>query len=215
MTDKQSSPRPAPNPIARALAGWQPARVLMTANRLDVFNAISREALSVDEVARRCQAHPRSMRLLLDACVALNFLERPDKLYQNTPLGLRMLVKGGEDYIGGAINHSDDLWLRWGYLAQSVKENTAASVPEGPVDRKTGYRDFILAMRDRAMFNGAILADELDLTGRHQLFDCGGGPGTYSIFLAKKNPAVASHGLRPAAGDPDCRRTHRRGRRCR
>ncbi len=189
MTSQQSS-RPSPNPIARALAGWQPARVLMAANRLNIFNAIGSDAPTAEEIAGRCVAHPRSMRLLLNACVALSFLELDGELYRNTPLGLQMLVEGGESYIGGAINHSDDLWLSWGYLPQSVKENQRASVPEGWVDRRTGYRDFILAMRDRAMRNGQILADEFDLTGRHQLFDCGGGPGTYSIFLVKKNPEL-------------------------
>jgi predicted O-methyltransferase YrrM len=162
----------------------------MAANRLDVFNAIGRDALGVRDIAQRCQAHPRSMRLLLDACVALSFLERRRGRYLNTPLGLQTLVKGGEAYIGGGINHSDDLWNRWGYLAQSVKTNRAASAPRGPVDAKTGYRDFILAMHDRAMRNGAILADELDLRGRRQLFDAGGGPGTYSVFLARKNPQL-------------------------
>jgi hypothetical protein len=190
MTDKQL-PRPREvNPIVRALAGWQPARVLMTANRLDVFNAIGRDALGAREVARRCDAYPRSMRLLLDACVALGFLTRSGGRYTNTPLGLQMLVRGGDSYIGGGINHSDDLWHRWGYLAESVRTNHAAPASEGPVDSRTSYRDFILAMRDRAMRNGAILAENLDLADRRQLFDCGGGPGTYSIFLVKKNPRL-------------------------
>ena len=190
MADKQSSQPPRSNPIVRALAGWQPARVLMTANRLDVFNAIGGDALGARDVARRCEAHPRSMRLLLNACVALGFLDRHRRRYLNTPLGLQTLVRGGDAYIGDGVSHSDDLWSRWGYLAQSVKTNKAASAPRGPVDPKAGYRDFILAMHNRAMRNGAVLADELDLQGRRQLFDAGGGPGTYSVFLARKNPRL-------------------------
>jgi predicted O-methyltransferase YrrM len=190
MANEKASQQSGPNPIARALSGWQPARVLMAANRLRVFDALDTDALTAEEVANRCQAHPRSMRLLLNACVALNFVERDGERYRNTPLGLDMLVEGGKSYIGGAIAHSDDLWLPWGFLVQSVKENKRASLPDSWPARKTGYRDFILAMRDRAMRNGEILANELDLTGRRQLFDCGGGPGTYSVFLARKNPEL-------------------------
>jgi len=32
-----------PDPITRALLGWQPARVLMTANRLNVFNVLGED----------------------------------------------------------------------------------------------------------------------------------------------------------------------------
>ena len=182
--------QPAFNPIVRALAGWQPARVLMTANRLEVFDAIGRDSLGAQDVARRCQAHPRSMRLLLNACVALGFLELRDGRYANTADGLRMLIKGGEAYIGDGINHSDVLWSRWALLAESVRTNRAAPATQGPVDRRTAFRDFILAMHDRAMRTGQALADGLDLRGRRQLFDCGGGPGTYSVFLVKKNAGL-------------------------
>jgi 3-hydroxy-5-methyl-1-naphthoate 3-O-methyltransferase len=181
---------PERNPIVRALAGWQPARVLMTANRLDVFNVIGGDARGASEIARRCDAHPRSMRLLLDACVALGFLEKRHQRYLNTPLGLHMLVKGGGAFIGDGINHSDVLWNRWAHLTESVRTNSAPPPTEGPVDPKTGYRDFILAMHDRAMRNGQELAENLDLRGRRQLFDCGGGPGTYSVFLVKKNAGL-------------------------
>jgi hypothetical protein len=182
--------QPAFNPIVRALAGWQPARVLMTANRLEVFDAIGRDSLGAQDVARRCQAHPRSVRLLLNACVALGFLELRDGRYANTADGLRMLIKGGEAYIGDGINHSDVLWSRWALLTESVRTNSAAPATPGPVDRRTAFRDFILAMHDRAMRTGQALADGLDLRGRRQLFDCGGGPGTYSVFLVKKNPGL-------------------------
>jgi cyclopropane fatty-acyl-phospholipid synthase-like methyltransferase len=59
-----------------------------------------------------------------------------------------------------------------------------------PEDAGTSFSDFILAMHNRALRKGQILADNLDLSGRKQLFDAGGGPGTYSIFLAKKNPKL-------------------------
>jgi len=189
MPEKPSRPT-GPNPIVRALSGWQPARVLMTANRLTVFDAVGHDSLDSREIARRCGANPRSMRLLLNACVALGFLELRLGRFANTDDGLRMLVKGGEAYIGGAINHSDVLWDRWALLAESVRANRAGHRTQGNVDGKTAFRDFIMAMHDRAMRNGQVLADNLDLRGRKQLFDCGGGPGTYSVFLAKKNPEL-------------------------
>ena len=183
--------REAPaSPIMRAMAGWQPAKVLMAANRLEVFNVLGEELLPVREIARRCGTHPRSTRLLLNACVALGFLRRQNNRYANTPEGLQLLVRGKPTYIGDGINHSDWLWRTWGRLADAVRSNKPVIAPAGPGEGPSIHRDFILAMHDRAMHTGEALAEALDLTGRRQLFDAGGGPGTYSCFLARRYPEL-------------------------
>jgi len=181
-----------PDPITRALLGWQPARVLMTANRLNVFNVLGEEQLNAAAIAAHSGCHPRSMKLLLNACVALGFLEKRGRQFANTPSGREVLLRGKPAYIGDGINHADALWFRWAFLTDSVRSNRSARTPPGPVDGATGYRDFILAMHNRAMRNAAMLADHLDLTGRRQLFDAGGGPGTYTIFLLKKHPQLGA-----------------------
>ncbi|MGB6836957.1 MAG: methyltransferase [Dehalococcoidia bacterium] len=190
MTTQPPRREPRPDAIARAMAGWQPARVLMSANRLDVFNALGDQLLSVREIARACGAHPRSTRLLLNACVALGFLRKQNNRYGNTPEGLQLLVRGKPTYMGDGINHSDWLWRTWGRLAEAVRTNKPVIASADPGAGPTIHRDFILAMHDRAMHTGEALAEALDLSGRRQLFDAGGGPGTYSCFLARKYPEL-------------------------
>lgn len=179
-----------PDPIIRAMSGWQPARVLMTANRLDVFNAIGDGALNASELARGCACHPRSLALLLNACVALGFLEKRGQAYANTSSGLELLLRNKPSYIGDWINHADGLWWRWAHLTEAIRTNRPPRGAGEPVDAATGLRDFILAMHNRAMRDASVLADNLDLSGRRQLFDAGGGPGTYSVFLLQKNPGL-------------------------
>jgi SAM-dependent methyltransferase len=189
MTE-QPPQRPRPDPITRAMAGWQPARVLMAANRLDIFTAIGEGQLSAREVARACGTHPRSTGLLLNACVALGFLEKQGHRYGNSPEARQLLVRGRPAYLGDAINHADRLWLAWAGLPEAVRTNRRVGV-SASVSRDRGvHRDFILAMHTRALRNGEALAEHLDLRGRRQLFDAGGGPGTYSIFLVRRNPGL-------------------------
>ena len=121
MTTQSSRPEPRPDAIARAMAGWQPAKIVMAANRLDVFNVLGEQLLSVREIARACGAHPRSTKLLLNACVALGFLRKQGDRYGNTDEGLRLLVRGKPTYMGDGINHSDWLWRTWGRLADAVR----------------------------------------------------------------------------------------------
>ncbi len=178
------------NPIDRALAGWQPAKVLMAANHLDFFTVLGDEALSAEEVASRCGTHPRSTRMLLNACVALGILEKEGDLYRNSTEAQESLVRGKPTYMGDAIAHQEDLWQPWGKLHEAVRTNRRVAERYNLVEQPEIHRNFILAMHNRAMQGASLLAETLNLSGRRQLFDAGGGPGTYSIFLVKRYPSL-------------------------
>ena len=186
-TEPGSGPQPQRrNPIERALSGWQPARVVMAANRLDFFTAIGDGAITTEEVAGRCGCHPRSTSMLLNACVALGILERKGTLYNNTAEGKTLLVRSKPTSIADGIAHQDDLWLAWGKLHEAVRTNRSVSQRWALVEQPQVHRNFILAMHDGAKIWAPLVADGLNLTGRKQLFDAGGGPGTYSIALVKR-----------------------------
>ena len=178
------------NPITQAMAGWQAARVIMAANHLNFFTAVGEESLSAEEVASRCGTHPRSTRLLLNACVALGVLEKEKDLYRNSPEAREYLVQGKPTYMGDGIAHQEDLWQPWGKLHEAVRTNQRVAERSNLVGQTEVHRNFILAMHNRAMQSASLLAETLDLSGRHQLFDAGGGPGTYSIFLVKRYPGL-------------------------
>ncbi len=105
MTTGSGQAVPRRNPIERALGGWQPARVIMAANHLDFFTALGDGTHTADEVASRCGTHPRSTRMLLNACVALGVLEKEGDLYRNSTEARVSLVRGKPGYMGDAIAH--------------------------------------------------------------------------------------------------------------
>jgi len=178
------------NAIDRALGGWQPARVLMAANHLGFFAALGQGPLSAAEVASKCSAHPRSTALLLNACVALGLLEKEGGSYRNSSDAQASLVPGGPGYIGDAIAHQEDLWQAWGRLPDAVRDNRRVVTRQAEGDAAASHRNFILAMHNRAMRAAPVLAEHLDLSDRRQLFDAGGGPGTFSIFLVRRYPGL-------------------------
>jgi predicted O-methyltransferase YrrM len=171
------------------MGGWQGARVLMTATRMGIFAVIGEAALTAEEIAQGCDAHHRSMALLLNACVALGFLEKQGDRYANTPAALDALLPGRPAYMGDAIKHQEWLWNVWTHLEEAVRTNKPvrdlAQPPPG-----ADWREFSLAMHNRAMRNGPLLAEALDLSDKRRLLDCGGGVGTYSIFLARRYPRL-------------------------
>jgi len=186
MTTGSGPEAPRRNPIERALGGWQLARVVMSANRLDFFNNLADKTMTAEELAKLCNTHPRPTRTLLNACVALGIVVKENGKYRNGPEALDMLVKGKPLYIGDAIRHQDDLWQPWGRLHEAVKNNAAVSRRYNLVENPEVHRNFILAMHDNARRVAPFLSRTLDLKGRKQLFDAGGGPGTHSIALVKR-----------------------------
>jgi len=172
------------------MAGWQAARVVMAANHLDFFTTLGDEALSAEEVASRCGTHPRSTRILLNACAALGILEKERDLYRNSAEARESLVRGKPTFMGDGIAHQEDLWQPWGKLHEAVRTNQRVAERSNLVELTEVHRNFILAMHNRAMRSASQLAETLDLSRRHQLFDAGGGPGTYSIFLVKRYPGL-------------------------
>ena len=186
MTASQSQP----DPVLRAIASWQPARVLMTANRMGAFAIIDDGSLTAEEVAQRCQAHPRSTALLLNACVAVGFLFKESDRYRNTPEALEALIPGKPTYLGDAIKHDEWLSHVWTYLEEAVRTNQPVRHRATPPAGADTWREFSLAMHERAMRTGPFLAETLDLSGRRQLLDCGGGAGTHSIFLTQRYPGL-------------------------
>jgi 3-hydroxy-5-methyl-1-naphthoate 3-O-methyltransferase len=164
--------------------------VLMSANRLEFFTAIGEGALTAEDVAAKCKTQPRPTRTLLNACVALGFLEKKSELYSNTLEGKTLLIRGKPTSIADGIAHQDDLWAAWGRLPEAVKTNRATSERWNLIDEPRVHHNFIMAMHDGAVVGAPLVAETLDLSGRKQLFDVGGGPATYSIFLVKKNPGL-------------------------
>lgn len=162
----------------------------MTANRMGVFPAIGEEALTAEQVAQRCRAHPRSTALLLNACVALGFLRKEGDRYANAPEAVETLIPGKPTYLGDAIKHDEWLWNVWTHLEEAVRTNRPVRQHAQPPAGPEPWQEFSLAMHNWGMRSAPVLAESLDLSERRQLLDCGGGLGTYSIFLARRYPRL-------------------------
>jgi len=171
-------------------AFWQSA-VLHAAYQLDLFTKLANGPLNGAQLAEVCQGNPRGVDVLATACVALGLLEKEEGRYRNSPLADTYLVKGKPEYQGNAIAHAIDLWRPWGRLGEVVR--TGQPAPRRTVDPSLAeevHRHFILAMHANASTRARFLVQALDLTGKRQLLDVGGGPGTYSIALCRANPGL-------------------------
>jgi hypothetical protein len=162
----------------------------MTAHRLGIFDALGKRYLSARQVADACGTHPRSTWLLLNACVALGFLDIVKGCYGNSPEAIELLVRGQPAYLGGALDHQDREWHLWGQLEEAVRSNQQAGDGAAVTSDGDAHQSFIRAVHARGLHDAEILADNLCLTGKKQLFDAGGGAGTHSVSLVRRYPEL-------------------------
>ncbi len=169
--------------LAKLWGGFRASRVVLTANNYEVFEHLS-SGKTADEIAGVLQTDNRATEILLDALTALGLLRKTGPRYRNAPVAKRFLVKGGPAYQGDMLRHADTLWKNWSGLDDVVRTGTP---------NRAGGRNhdaFIKAMHNNAILRVKDVIDAVDLRGVKRALDLGGGPGTYTVELAKRNVSV-------------------------
>lgn len=187
MTDNRDA---RPNLIDEIAGGYRTAQVLLAANRLGVFRILGNDGLTLQDIAERLGSDVRGTRILCDALVGMNFLERDGEHYRNGAAALEHLVPGAPDPRMAQLEHASVLYERWGALAETVRSGRPASseVTSGPSDESR--RAFARAMADSARKSATATAEILNLSGVGHLLDVGGGPGSFAIEFARRNPGL-------------------------
>jgi SAM-dependent methyltransferase len=167
---------------------WQTC-ALHASVKIDVFTRLGDERLTGQEVAERLGGDPRAVPMLLNALVAMNLLARDGERYTNTPASRSFLAKDSEQYIGHMIMHHRQLVGSWSQLAQAVLSGKPVR-PRPSYSLEEFFESFLLGMHTLAMQLAPRIVEVVDLSGRSDLLDLGGGPGTYAIHFCLKNPSL-------------------------
>lgn len=184
--------RPDPAPIREL--GWAFARsaALAAAVELRLFNHLASGPATAAEVAAAAGTSPRGTRMLLDALVALELLEREGGGYRLTPVAACYLVEGRPDYLGASfqvLQEGDE--DPWDHLADCVRSGR----PWRAVDEDRAASSFFprlvtglhITYRDPARRTAAFLLENLGRRGP-EVLDVGAGSGVWGIALAEADP---------------------------
>ncbi len=181
-----------PNRIVDMASAFYESCILFAASDLGIFRKLADlgEA-DLETIIAACGLDGRGGRILLDACVALELLEKRDGRYRNSPEAALFLVPGSPADLSGAIRYNRDVYGAWGRLKEMAVSGKPVEKPEthlGQDEERT--RTFVLAMHGRALGIGRAVVPLLDLAKSRKVLDVGGGPGTYSVLIAQAHPAI-------------------------
>lgn len=184
---KTDAPRDETGIVHHYSFAYRYSIVLLTANRLRLFDPLAGESMTAARLARRLGYDRRALTILLDALTAMGILAKRAGRYRLGVDAKRRLVTGSPDYAGNILDHRFNLIQNWMQLPEVVSAGGPAPATRR---RKTPrrHRDFILAMSNVARPAAAAVVHAIP-AGRHRrLLDLGGGPGTYAIAFCAGNP---------------------------
>src|ERR1700733_4289134 len=102
--------------------GFMASKTLLSAVELELFTELAKHPEDLATLQGRLGLHPRAARDFLDALVSLNFLERRDGRYYNSPSTDFFLDKRKPSYIGGVLEMANHrLYPFWGRLTAALR----------------------------------------------------------------------------------------------
>jgi hypothetical protein len=161
----------------------------MAAVELGLFTQVARGADTEAAVAQALALTPTNAERLVTACVALGLLVRDGDRVRNAPDVARFLVEGEATYAGAWMLFSKPDWNEWGRLATHLRRRDTVVLgkyAEGfTVERARQYHEATYSI---GMGAARRFVRQVDLAGRKQILDLGGGSGCYCIVAAQQHP---------------------------
>src|SRR5712671_672710 len=184
-------PRPDTTRLQRLAHSYRAAAALMAAVELGLFTRVARGADTEAAVAQALDLAPTNAERLVTACVALGLLVREGDRLHNAPDVARFLVEGEPTYPGPWMLFSKPDWNEWGRLAGHLGRRDAVGLGKYAhgftVEQARKYHEATYSI---GMGAARRFARQVDLAGRRQILDLGGGSGCYCIVAAQQHPEL-------------------------
>lgn len=164
--------------MARA---YMPARILLSAVELGLFEELAAEPRTSEEVATRRGLDSNVVEILLDTLTSLKLVEKDGNRYR-LPAEYRPVLGGGDG--DGGLGHLAALWKRWSHLSDIARGHR----PPDPDWATEMVADLASSMQHQALDLADRIARIVDCRGVVRALDLGSGPGAYATAFAERYP---------------------------
>ncbi|MCX7013188.1 MAG: class I SAM-dependent methyltransferase [Candidatus Sumerlaeota bacterium] len=181
----------SPIDLHQLVRGFWLSRILFAGEELGVFESLDQGAKTPHEAAAALHLDERGIDILLHALTAMELL-RKDKgsgRFSLNPAVADALLPGRPGSQASIIAHHRMMWDSWGALDQTIRSGKPKVRAAAGPDRKRIHA-FIMGMAEVGLPSAEELTRRLDLSRIERMLDVGGGPGTYSIALARRKPSL-------------------------
>ena len=170
------------NELRKIWGAFRASRVLLSANNYRIFDHLTKPQ-TPKTISKKLNIDLRATEILLDALTGLGLIKKQGSRYKNADIASQFLVSGKPYYQGDIIRHADNLWKNWSGLDEVIKTGKPHRVSRN-------LESFILGMHNLASLKVKDVINMIGFKGVKTALDLGGGPGTYSIEMAKRGVNV-------------------------
>ncbi|HKI47682.1 MAG TPA: methyltransferase dimerization domain-containing protein, partial [Desulfobacteria bacterium] len=172
--------------ITNILSGYQPTCVLMTANELNLFDAIAETPISAEQLASQLTLSLKGTERLLNALAGMGIVDKSKSRYQLNDEWKPFVTREGERSMNQWISLVSGHLGIWSELPQFVRKGKPLkSIMEMLGNDPDRMRNFIDAMHNKGLKAAWMIARECPVGEAKHLLDVGGGPGTYALEWCK------------------------------
>lgn len=190
---QQPSRQASPAVIFEALHRYQQSMALKGAIDLELFTHIARGAVTAGEIAKRCQANERGVRILCDFLTVMGFLHKSDGVYSLSRESSVFLDKQSPAYMGtvtGFLCHPRNVG-RFQDVAELVRNGGPADGAGHMSPDNDIWVEFATSMVPMVILAAQGVAKAVADPGRSiKVLDIAAGHGMFGISIARSNPAA-------------------------
>ena len=189
----QTAPAPNPMAILEALNAYQRTAALKGAIELDLFTAIAEGNTTVPQIAKRCDASERGIRILADFLTVGGFLTKSGDQYSVSGDVAPFLDRRSPMYLGGMaefLTHPENT-KAYSDIAETVRRGTSI-LPDGAHvklenEMWVAFAHGMANMMAPAAHRIAQLSSAKD--GKPvEVLDIAAGHGVFGVTIAQQNP---------------------------
>ena len=175
-----------PAELLQLSGGYWSACALHAGVKLDLFS----HAGTASELAEAVSGDVRGVEMLLNALASLGLMEKTGDRYSATAFAAEYLSRTSPHYLGHIIMHHHHLMAGWARLDESVRSGAPIRGRVSHDGDEPERESFEMGMFNLAMQIAPRIVSNVDLRGKRNLLDLGGGPGSYAIQFCRVNPQL-------------------------
>ena len=181
---------PSPMRIFETLRAYEQTAALRAAIELDIFTAIGEGANTASEIAARCGASERGVRILCDSIVTDGLLTKNGGRYSCTPDAAIFLDRRSPACIASVAEFlcSEENITGSLSLADSARKGGTVLPGQGSVEPDNPFWVlFARAMAPMMAMPARAIAEQVAGTGPVKVLDIAAGHGVFGIAIAQMN----------------------------
>ncbi len=173
--------------VARA---FQPACVLVAGAELGVFDILSEQSMTAENLAGRLDTDVRATTMLADALTAMEFLTKDENEYSPATGIAELLTEAGPNSVRAMVRHLANCLRNWAQLAKVIESGRPAEYAASIRGPQADLTAFIEAMDEISRSVAPGLLKAIGPPTFSHLLDLGGGPGTWTIEFLRLVPGA-------------------------